>query len=495
MTRPSTHQTRSRCAHRRTNSRWSRFAAAALLLAVLSGLAHQASARKTPPAPTIAATPPLGWNSWDSYGLTINADEFKRNVDWFDQHLKPAGWEYVVVDEGWYLAHPEDAGTKGADQGYTIDEYARYIPDATRFPGGLKALADYAHERGLKFGIHIIKGIPKQAVEKNLPILTRLSAGAEAAGGVDAAPSGSFHAADAADTSDTCRWNPDNYGVKDNAAGQAYYDSLASLYAGWGVDFLKVDCIAKPYNAHEIHMISAALKRTGRPIVLSLSPGPTPLDQAADVIQYAQQWRISEDFWDVWKDPSVAQGGFPQSLTNQFANLASWEPFAGPGHWPDADMLPIGYLGPRPGWGQPRLSRLTYDETRTLLTLWSIARSPLILGANLTQLDAFAETLLTNREVLFVDQHSTGNHLLTGVGEAGRAIVWRAEEPKGGKRSFFAVFNLGDTPLNYTYAWKELGLHGSEHRVRDLWQAQELGRAAALSGTLPPHGAALFRVD
>jgi hypothetical protein len=435
------------------------------------------SHKHAPSTPVIAATPPLGWNSWDSYGLTITADEFKRNVDWFDQHLKPAGWEYVVVDEGWYLAHPENAAVKGADQGFTIDANGRYIPAESRFPGGLKALADYAHAKGLKFGIHIIKGIPREAVAKNLPI-----AGS------------SFHTADAADQSDTCRWNSDNYGVKDNAAGQAYYDSVAALYASWGVDFLKVDCISKPYNAHEIHMVSAALKKTGRPIVLSLSPGPTPLDEAQDVIKYAQQWRISDDFWDVWKDQAVAQGSFPQSLTNQFENLAHWEPYAGPGHWPDADMLPIGYLGPRPGYGQPRLSRLTYDETRTLLTLWSIAHSPLILGANLPQLDALLETLLTNREVLFVDQASTGNHLLAGVGEPGRAIVWTAHEPKGGSRSFLAVFNVGDTPLDYSYGWKQLGLKGKEHPVRDLWQAQDMGRQPGLKGTLPPHGAALFRV-
>ena len=456
-----------------------RLRAVALTLACLLGAAPAALAReKHPVAAGPADSPALGWNSWDSYGLTITADEFKRNVDWFDQHLKPAGWQYVVVDEGWYLAHPENAATKGADQGYTYDETGRYTPAEGRFPGGLKALADYAHERGLKFGIHIIKGIPKQVVEKNLPI-----AGS------------SLHAAEAADTGDTCRWNPDNYGVKDNAAGQAYYDSVAALYASWGVDFLKVDCISKPYNAHEIHMISAALKKTGRPIALSLSPGPTPLDQAQDVIKYAQQWRISDDFWDVWKDPAKAQGEFPQSLTNQFSVLASWAPFAGPGHWPDADMLPIGYLGPRPGYGQPRLSRLNYDETRTLITLWSIARSPLILGANLTQMDAFLESLLTNREILFVDQHSTGGQLLTGVGEPGKSIVWRAEEPQGGKRSFVAVFNVGDAPLDYDFTWKQLTIKGAEHRVRDLWQAQELGKLSALKGTLPAHGAALFRID
>ena len=179
----------------------------------------------------LATTPPMGWNSWDSYGLTITEPQFKQNVDWFNTHLKSSGWRYVVIDEGWYLAHPDQT-----DQGYTLDANGRYIPAVDRFPSagndrGFSQLAAYVHSLGLKFGIHIIRGIPRQAVERNLPI--------EGSG---------YHAADAADTSDTCRWNHDNYGVKNNAAGQAYYDSIARLYASWGVDFVKVDCISQPYK-------------------------------------------------------------------------------------------------------------------------------------------------------------------------------------------------------------------------------------------------------
>ena len=129
----------------------------------------------------------------------------------------------------------------------------------------------------------------------------------------------------------------------------------------WGVDFLKVDCISQPYDAPEIHMVSAALKRSGRPIVLSLSPGPTPIDQAADVRQYAQMWRISDDMWDLW-EKKPGDEAFPQSLKNQFHLLSEWSPHVEPGHWPDADMLPIGYLGPRPGWGSARQSRFTLGE-------------------------------------------------------------------------------------------------------------------------------------
>ena len=450
---------------------------ARIFSAVLLAAASVAMAADSKTAAPLALTPPMGWNSWDSYGLTINAQEFKANTDWFHEHLQPAGWKYVVVDEGWYLQHPENAANKG-DQGYTLNENGEYIAAPNRFPDGIVGVATYAHSLGLSFGIHIIRGIPKQAVEKNLSI-----AGS------------SLHAADAADTGDTCRWNPDNYGVKDNPAGQAYYDALMKLYAGWGVDFLKVDCISNPYDAHEIHMISAAIAKAGRPIVLSLSPGPTPIAQAADVVKYAQMWRISDDVWDIWSDPAIPEDGFPQTIRRQFGVLANWMQHQQPGRWPDADMLPIGYLGPRPGWGQPRVSRLNYDETRTQLTLWSIARSPLFLGANLLQLDAFNEALLTNREVLAMNQQSSGNKELM---VDGALVVWTATAPKTDahkKGDYFAVFNLGNASATYAYTWKQLGLHGSKHRVRDLWQSQNIGETEELRGSLPQHGAALFRVE
>ena len=436
------------------------------------------AAKKQAEAPLLAPTPPLGWNSWDSYGLSVTTQEWKANVAWFHEHLEPAGWHYVVIDEGWYLQHPENAGGKG-DQGYTVGPDGRYLPAPNRFPdGGLAALAQYAHSLGLGFGIHIIRGIPKEAVDKNMPI-----------------EDSTLHAAEAADKTDLCRWNPDNYGVKDNAAGQAYYDSLMKLYASWGLDFIKVDCISAPYDAHEIHMLAAAIKKSGRPIVLSLSPGPTPLADGVDVDKYAQMWRISDDVWDVWSDPSIKPGGFPQPVRNQFTNLANWMKYQLPGHWPDADMLPIGYLGPRPGWGQPRTSRLNYDETRTLLTLWGIARSPLILGSNLLQMDSFNESLLTNHEFLEVDQHSSNNHELL---VQGNFVIWRADAPKsdGGKSgAYYAIFNLGNTPGTYKFDWKQLQMHGHEHHVRDVWQSQDLGRLGDLEGTLAPHASMLYRVE
>jgi alpha-galactosidase len=437
--------------------------------------APSAAADPAPQPPAILAeTPPLGWNSWDSYGLTINEADYKANVKWFHQHLKFFGWRYVVIDEGWYLKNPESGG-KPAWQ-YTVSGDGLYLPAVNRFPSaandaGFKPLADYVHSLGLKFGLHIIRGIPKEAVEKNLPIA-----------------GGKFHAADAADTSDTCRWNPDNYGVRANAAGQAYYDSVAALYAKWGLDFLKVDCITVPFKGDEIRMLSEGIKKTGRPIVLSLSPGPTPIDQIDELRKYAQMWRISDDFWDSWKKEKPGEN-FPQSLQGQFAMAAKWAPLVEAGHWPDADMLPLGHLGPVPGWGPVRDTRLTHDEQRTLLTLWSMLKSPLVIGANLTQMDGWTTSLLTNAEVLGVDQRSKGGH---PVVQTDTTVIWLAESHPSGY--FLAVFNLGDSPQTVQQTWKSVGLNGASYRVRDLWEHADRGIQQQLSVPLAPHAAVLYRV-
>lgn len=433
----------------------------------------------------LAPTPPMGWNSWDSYGLTITESQFHANTDWLNEHLKSFGWQYVVVDEGWYLQMPENAGKPGAEagykapsgQGYTLDASGRYIPAPNRFPtakgdAGFKPLGDYVHGLGLKFGIHIIRGIPREAVDKNLPI-----------------DGSSLHAADAADTSDVCRWNPDNYGLKANAAGQAYYDSLAKLYASWGLDFIKVDCISSPYKDDEIRMMREALDKSGRPIVLSLSPGPTPVEKADEARKYAQMWRISDDFWDAWKKENTDKN-FPQSILNQFKVAASWAPHVEPGHWPDADMLPIGHLGPTPGWQQTRQTRLTHDEQHTLLTLWSIFRSPLVIGANLTEMDPWTTALLTNPDVIAVDQHSTGNKpVLTNE----KTIVWTAR-PDTGAGHYVAVFNISDDAQTVQLAWKDVGLDAAKFKVRDLWAQKNLGTAKQLSVQLAPHACALYKV-
>jgi alpha-galactosidase len=423
-----------------------------------------------------AATPPMGWNSWDSYGLTIRESEYRANVDWMATHLKQYGWNYAVIDEGWFLQNPENEGR--ASLKFTLDAQGRYTPAPNRFPSasngeGFRPLADYAHSLGLKFGIHILLGVSREAVARNLPI-----AGS------------SYHAADAADVSDTCSWNTDNYGVKNNEAGQAYYDSVAKLYAGWGVDFIKVDCISsRPYQSAEIHMISAALKKTGRSIVLSLSPGPTSLAVADDVRQYAQMWRISDDLWDFWK-PSSDQN-WVQTLYGQFATAVAWTPFIGPRHFPDADMLPIGYLGPRPGLGTARQTRFTHDEQRTLLTFWSIIRSPLMIGGDLPHNDPWTTSLLTNPEILAVNQHSTANRPLI---TSNNIVLWSAK-PETGDGYYLAVFNRADQEWEIALQWNEVGLvSGHAYKLRDLWERKDLGTAISLKLSLQPHACVLYRV-
>jgi hypothetical protein len=429
-------------------------------------------------APLLAATPPMGWNSWDSYGESVSEADIRASAQAMAESLRAHGWEYVVVDMGWYVTN-HTGETNAKESNYSLDEFGRFTPAANSFPSansrrGFKPLADYVHSLGLKFGIHILRGIPREAVAANLPI--------------EGSP---FHTADAADPSDTCPWNPFNYGVNPaKPAAQAYYDSIARLYAEWGVDFLKVDCISShPYKGADIRMIREALDKTGRPIVLSLSPGPAPLDQVDEMQKYAQLWRISDDVWDVWKTSE----DFPQGPGNQFARAANWAAHSGPGHWPDADMLPLGSLRPTAGWGKARETQLTKDEQHSLLTLWCMFRSPLMMGGNLTALrqDPWTSSLLTNDEVLAVDQHSKDGR---AVIQTEKTAIW-VSRPADGSGNYVAVFNLSEQPESIEYTWKALGLKGSKFRSRDLWkQYDNRTPMTSLAVRLPPHGSVLLKI-
>jgi alpha-galactosidase len=470
-------------------------------LSILPAVLMSAGAQAAPDV-TVAATPPMGWNSWDSYGLTITEAQFRANVKIEADSLKSFGWNYAVIDEGWFFFNPEDR-EKPDLLHYAIDANGRYVPVPARFPSvgsasaqtatppavgatapklfatiestSFKALADYVHSQGLKFGIHIVRGVPRASVERNLPI-----AGS------------TFTTSDAADTADVCPWDPTNWGVKNNAAGQAWYDSLLSQYAGWGVDLLKVDCISDhPYKADEIRMIHKAIEKTGRPIVLSLSPGPTSLDHAAEVGQLANMWRISDDIWDYWVTPHP-QESYPQSLSSQFARLAAWAPDVKPGNWPDADMLPIGHLGPFPGLGKERETRFTPVEEQTLMTLWSIARSPLILGANLTQMDEPTLKLITNPDVLRIDQTATRSGQ---VMHSGDIIAWTANLPPDSPDGSIALalFNVGESQAVLDISFEAFNIDPSLYHVKDVWTGKSLGKIKSISNlTLEPHSSVLY---
>jgi hypothetical protein len=413
----------------------------------------------------------MGWNSWDSYGLTITEAQFRANVTVQAERLKPAGYLYAVVDEGWFLRNPQDRPTPEKLE-FQLDGFGRYVPVPARFPSAgmeaassFQALGEWVHAQGLKFGIHIVRGIPRESVKRNLPV-----AGS------------AFHAVDAADQTDACPWDPTNWGVRDDAAGQAWYDSLLRQYAGWGVDFLKVDCISShPYKPGEIAMIRRAIDKTGRPMVLSLSPGPTALSDAAGVKAKAQMWRIADDMWDYWRTGK----DYPHGVADMFAPAAAWALYAGPGNWPDADMLPLGHLGPEPGEGKARETRLTLEEQRTLMTLWAMAKSPLILGANLTQLDEATYKLVTNPRVIAADQQGHGERQ---VEDRDGVVVWRSDGAPG--QSWLAVFNTSEAAVEVKRPLAELGLAAKNgYGLVDVWSGGSgRGSIREVEVQLAPHG-------
>lgn len=374
-------------------------------------------AEETPAFYQWATTPPMGWNSWDCYGADVTEAQVKANADYMAKHLKAFGWEYVVVDIRWFVSN-QTTGTNynQSNPNYSIDEYGRYMPAVNRFPSsangqGFKPLADYVHDKGLKFGIHIMRGIPKKAVQDKLPIL-----------GTDGITANQIYS-----TALRCTWLQDNYTILANKPGaQEYYNSIFELYASWGVDFIKIDDLSRPYHQEEIELIRNAIDRTGRPIVLSTSPGATPIEKAEHVSTHANMWRMIDDLWDNW-----------DQLSHLFEKCNQWSPYITPGAWPDCDMIPLGRISLK---NDPRYTRLTKDEQYTLMTLFSIFRSPLMFGGNLPDNNAFTDSLLTNPDVLYVNQHSTNNRQLYNRDDV---IAWTADDT-GSDDKFLALFFTGD---------------------------------------------------
>lgn len=369
-----------------------------------------------------AATPPMGWNSWDCFGPTVTEAEVKANADYMAKYLKPYGWNYIVVDIRWYVGNDKAHGYNEKDPDYVIDEFGRFLPAVNRFPSaaggkGFKPLADYLHKKGLKFGIHIMRGIPVIAVKRNIAIKgTNLTA------------------RDIYSDKDQCSWLRDMYTIVPGKPGaQEYYNSLFELYASWGLDFVKIDDLSSPiYFEGEIDMIRKAIDRTGRKIVLSTSPGETPVAHADHVQKNANMWRTVGDFWDSW-----------QQLKDHFEVFERWNPWRSYGAYPDGDMLPMGRIGIRAERGDPRMTAFTKDEQYTLMTLWTIFKSPLMFGGNLPDNDAFTLSLLTNKNVIKILNQSINNKPLFRDKDK---AAWIADEPKTGAK-YLALFNIADQHL------------------------------------------------
>ncbi len=420
-----------------------------------------------------ADKPPMGWNSYDCFGAAVNEEEVKGNAKMMEVHLKDAGWEYIVIDYCWFypyvgaLNNPPQ--TADFSPSLPMDRYGRLLPAIDRFPSaangkGFKEIGDYIHSLGLKFGIHVMRGIPREAVARKLPV------------------KGAEYTADQITDYSTCNWLNNMYGLDmDKPGAQEYYNSLLELYAEWGVDYVKVDDISSPFRGKEIEGYRKAIDNCGRPMVLSLSPGgKTPIEEAEFFKNNANLWRISGDFWDDW-----------EALEKQFARIHKWEEHIGSGHWPDADMIPFGLLNRRgPGDGVERRSNFTNNEKYTLMTLWSICRSPLMYGGDLMMMRPVELKLLTNKEVLEVNQNSENNRQLF---REDNKIAWIADIPNS-KDKYLAVFNTGEEKELVLVSLNELGFEG-DVQIRDLWEQKNLGtNSNEFLPEVEAHGAALFRI-
>lgn len=420
----------------------------------------------------IAETPPMGWNSYDCFSYAVNEAEVRQNADFMASKLKKLGWEYVVIDYVWSAPRLTASDAPNQDKSFkprlNMDHYGRLIPDVDRFPSsngssGFKPLADSLHKMGLKFGIHLMRGIPRQAVAEDRPI-----AGSP------------YHASEAYTPDRPCGWLNHMWGLDmSKPAAQAYLDSIFELYAQWGVDFVKVDDLSSPYSSAEVEGYRLAIDRCRRPIILSLSPGPTPLDRGAHVTQNANMWRLLGDLWDNW-----------DQLNGAFYPIADWSAYRGPGHWPDPDMLPLGRLRKfGPNTGPPDTdSRFTYDEQRTMMTLWCVSRSPLMFGGNLPETNPYTLSLITNPEVIGVNQHAIGARPIAG----GLKPMWVASM-RDSRLKILAVFNRSDNATLVDVRLSDLGIQTCN--VRDLWQHADLGPATeVLHCKIPAHGSMLYQL-
>jgi alpha-galactosidase len=361
----------------------------------------------------LALTPPMGWNSWNRFGCNVTEDLVKSAADALvSSGMKDAGYEFIVIDDCWQV---------------TRDASGNIVADAKTFPSGIKALADYVHSKGLKFGIYSDAGTM------------------------------------------TCAKRP-------GSRGHEYQDALQ--YASWGVDYLKYDwCNTGTENALSAYStMRDALKTAGRPIVFSLCEWGSnkPWLWATDV---GNLWRTTGDISDCW-ECKKGRLSFAQILDLQ----VGLETYAGPGHWNDPDMLEVGNGG------------MTTTEYRSHFSLWCILAAPLMAGNELRNMSPEIKEILTNKEVIAVDQDPLG---MQGrrVHKNGDSEVW-AKQLRDGSRAV-VLFNRGASDADISVAWEDLGYPPDlSAAVRDLWAKKDLGKSTAIFATrVPSHGVAMLRIS
>lgn len=396
--------------------------------------------------------PPCGWNSFDCYGLFINETQALANLEVFVEKLKPSGFEYFCLDGGWYsdyafLSDPAAPINKRKAVNH-IDEWGRFVPSPSRFPRGMGFLADACHDRGVKFGLHIQRGIGRVAVERNTPVMGT-----------------NVRASDIADLSSTCPWLPFMAGVDMARPGaQAYYDSWIGLLAEWGVDFIKADdIVAYP---DEIEAVAAAIDKVERPILLSLSPGKDPFRPDWPVFERcANMLRITTDIWDRNGD-----------LTLAFSNWEKWEDYGGPSCWLDLDMIPFGALqvyaqqasenAELSGFGTARQSLLSPAQKRTFIAQRALASSALFFGGELTMTPDEDFALVTHPGLLECNRSGRPAKRIYSR----RHVDVRRKEAANRGHGYLGIFNTHIVPADVALPLDALGF-ATGHPVEfvDVW--------------------------
>ena len=387
-------------------------ARARILIAMLSVLLASSllAAQEKPLAPT----PPMGWNSWNKFGCNVSEDLIRQMADaMVKSGMKDAGYQYIVIDDCWQVER---------------DSSGNIVPDPKNFPSGIKALADYVHSRGLKFGVYSDAG------------------------------------------SMTCAKRP-------GSLGHEYQDALK--YAAWDVDYLKYDwCHTSTQDARASYaLIRNALNATGRPIVLSICEWGTAKPWLWGKAVGGNLWRTTGDISDKWETKEKDSLGMLNILDLQ----NGIETYAGPGHWNDPDMLEVGNGG------------MTTEEYRAHFSLWSILAAPLIAGNDLRDMKPEIHDILTNKEVIDVNQDPLGSEGRRVVKD-GDLEVW-AKQMQDGSRAV-VLLNRSATGKEISFSWENLGYPNHLNaRVRDLWQARDLGQfKEKFSTAVAPHSAVMVRV-
>jgi alpha-galactosidase len=392
----------------------------------------------------ISLTPPMGWNSYNVWGAKVTADEAMAAAKaMVDSGLSQHGFTYINIDDGW--------------QGLRGGPLNAVQPDPNAFPDFAKLAADI-HAMGLKVGIYHTPWV---------------SSYGRRIGASSMNPEGAWDKSMAD--------GPRNRKILPHAIGTYHFMKQdAQKFAQWGVDYLKYDWA--PVEAPETREMDQDLRATGRDIVFSLSNNATNslLGVIAQVAPEANLWRTNHDIDDSWK--TMSRNGFDQD---------AWAPYARPGHFNDPDMLVVGVVG----WGHPHPTRLTQDEQYTHVSLWCLSAAPLILGNKLEDLDDFTRSLLTNDEVLDLDQDSLGKQATVIAGAAtGAAGIRVYAKPLEDGSFAIGLFNLSTQEQLIGVQWSDLGIHGSQF-VRDLWRQKDLGQmSTGFSSSVAPHGVRLIRI-